>query len=152
MGNIPINENDYLHFVDSTEELTTDYLNSILNEIKMTMVKKPEMVIGIGGGTALDFAKAISNLLTNKGKAEDYQGWDLVKNKGIYKIGIPTLSGTGSESTRTCVMINKKKGIKLGMNSDQTIFDELVLDSELSKTVPKDQEKKDAVKDVINTL
>ena len=139
MGNIPINENDYLHFVDSTEELTTDYLNSILNEIKMTMVKKPEMVIGIGGGTALDFAKAISNLLTNKGKAEDYQGWDLVKNKGIYKIGIPTLSGTGSESTRTCVMINKKKGIKLGMNSDQTIFDELVLDSELSKTVPKDQ-------------
>lgn len=53
--------------------------------------------MGIGGGNALDTAKAVANLLTNPGKAEDYQGWELVKNPAVYKIGIPTLSGTGSE-------------------------------------------------------
>ena len=49
-------------------------------------------IVGIGGGIALDVAKAISNLLTNSGSAADYQGWDLVKNPGVFKIGIPTLS------------------------------------------------------------
>lgn len=59
----------------------------------------PVAIIGMGGGCTLDTAKAISNLLTNGGKAEDYQGWDLVKVPGIYKIGIPTISGTGAESS-----------------------------------------------------
>ena len=51
--------------------------------------------------------------LTNPGNAEDYQGWDLVKNPPIYKIGIPTISGTGSEVTRTAVLTSKIK--KLGI-------------------------------------
>ncbi len=67
----------------------------------------------------------MANLLTNGGKAEDYQGWDLVKKPAIYKIGIPTISGTGAEASRTCVMTNSKSGIKLGMNSDFTIYDQL---------------------------
>ena len=47
--------------------------------------------------------------IKNKGSSEKYQGWDLLKNRGVYKIGIPTLFGTGSEVTRTCVLMNKKK-------------------------------------------
>jgi 3-deoxy-alpha-D-manno-octulosonate 8-oxidase len=87
----------------------------------------------------LDIAKAVSNLLTNGGKAEDYQGWDLVKKPGVYKIGIPTLSGTGAEATRTCVMTNPKNGLKLGMNSDHTVFDQLIMDPNLTATVPREQ-------------
>ena len=68
-----------------------------------------------------------------------YQGWDLVKVPGIYKIGIPTLSGTGAEATRTCVMTNKSNGLKLGMNSDYTVYDQLILDPELTITVPRNQ-------------
>jgi len=101
--------------------------------------EKPSTIIGIGGGSTLDTAKAIANLLTNPGKAEDYQGWDLVKNSAIYKIGIPTISGTGAEASRTCVMTNEKTGLKLGMNSDYTIYDELILDPDLTATVPKNQ-------------
>ena len=133
-----LKETDFVHFVDSKNELTTTYVNDVLNKIKQSKTNY-ETVVGIGGGTALDFAKAISNLLTNKGKAEDYQGWDLVNNPGIFKIGIPTLSGTGAEASRTCVMINPKNGLKLGMNSSHTIYDELILDSSLSRTVPKNQ-------------
>jgi 3-deoxy-alpha-D-manno-octulosonate 8-oxidase len=58
-----------------------------------------------------DTGKAVSNLLRNPGNAEDYQGWDLVKNPGVYKIGVPTISGTGAEASRTCVMTNPKNGL-----------------------------------------
>jgi 3-deoxy-alpha-D-manno-octulosonate 8-oxidase len=81
----------------------------------------------------------VANLLTNGGKAEQYQGWDLVKKPAVHKIGIPTISGTGAEATRTCVMTNTRSGLKLGMNSDYTVFDHLVLDPELTVTVPRDQ-------------
>jgi len=87
----------------------------------------------------MDVAKAVSNLLTNGGKAEEYQGWDLVKQAGVYKIAIPTLSGTGAEATRTCVMTNKKSGLKLGMNSDYTVFDQIIMDPDLTATVPRNQ-------------
>ena len=87
----------------------------------------------------MDTAKAVANLLTNTGGAADYQGWDLVKVAAVHKIAVPTISGTGSEATRTCVMTNTKTGLKLGMNSDYTIFDQMVLDPDLTASVPRDQ-------------
>ena len=56
----------------------------------------------------------------------------------MYKVGIITLSGTGAETTRTCVMNSETK--KMGMNSDLTMFDQIILDPNLLKTVPLDQE------------
>ena len=87
----------------------------------------------------MDTAKAVANLLTNTGAAADYQGWDLVKVAAVHKIAVPTISGTGSEATRTCVMTNTKTGLKLGMNSDYTVFDQMVLDPDLTVSVPRDQ-------------
>ena len=136
--NIPINNDDIIHFVDTTDEPKTTSIDTMHEQFRKR-IKKLSCVVGIGGGSALDTAKAISNLWTNGGYAADYQGWDLVKKPGIYKIGIPTLSGTGAESSRTCVMSNPEKGIKLGMNSDHTIFDQLVMDPLLTVTVPRDQ-------------
>jgi len=77
----------------------------------------------MGGGSTMDYTKAILNLNTNGGKTAEYQGWDLVKVPSIFKIGIPTISGTGTETTRTCVMTNTASGLKLRMNSDFTVFD-----------------------------
>jgi 3-deoxy-alpha-D-manno-octulosonate 8-oxidase len=130
---------DELVFVLTQDEPSTDYINGILSTLQEKGVTEPAAVVGMGGGTTMDVAKAISNLLSNGGKAEDYQGWDLVKKPGIYKIAIPTLSGTGAEATRTCVMTNKKTGLKLGMNSDFTVYDQLILDPVLTKSVPRDQ-------------
>jgi 3-deoxy-alpha-D-manno-octulosonate 8-oxidase len=87
----------------------------------------------------MDTAKAVANLLTNGGNAADYQGWDLVKVPAVHKIAVPTISGTGSEATRTCVMTNTQTGLKLGMNSDFTVFDQMVLDPDLTATVPRNQ-------------
>jgi 3-deoxy-alpha-D-manno-octulosonate 8-oxidase len=131
-------DNDKVVFVETKEEPTTEYINA-LSSIYRKYKNNPTAIVAIGGGITMDVAKAVSNLLTNSGDAEDYQGWDLVTVPGIYKIGIPTLSGTGAEATRTCVMTNKKTGLKLGMNSDHTVFDQIILDPLLTRTVPRNQ-------------
>lgn len=130
---------DIVRFVDATDEPTTDGIDLITNEIRGQLSDMPATIVGFGGGTTMDTAKAVANLLTNGGKAADYQGWDLVKLPGVHKIAVPTISGTGSEATRTCVMTNTASGLKLGMNSDFTVFDQMVLDPDLTATVPRDQ-------------
>ena len=97
----------------------------------------PSGIIGIGGGIVMDVAKAVSLMLTNKGQSKDYQGWDLIKNPAIYHVGIPTISGTGAEVSRTTILTGPDR--KLGINSDYTPFDQVILDPELTKDVPKNQ-------------
>jgi 3-deoxy-alpha-D-manno-octulosonate 8-oxidase len=139
IDNLPINKNDELFFVQTKDEPKTSKIDELKENLITLNKTNPKTIVAIGGGATLDIGKAVANLLTNDGNAGDYQGWDLVKNPGIYKIGIPTLSGTGAEASRTCVMTNAKSGLKLGMNSDFTIYDQLILDPDLTKSVPREQ-------------
>ncbi len=132
-----LGENDLILYIDSSREPECRDFDAVAITVRDHCLKPPAVVVGIGGGTSLDFAKAVSNLLSNGGKAADYQGFDLLPKPSIHKIGVPTLSGTGAESTRTCVMTNHEKSLKLGMNSDHTLFDQLVLDPDLTATVPR---------------
>lgn len=134
-----IESRDQVIYVDASNEPTTTLVNEMRDFLAERSITNPSAIVGIGGGSTMDVAKGVANLLTNTGDAEAYQGWDLVKNPAIYKIGIPTISGTGAESTRTCVMINPANGLKLGMNSDFTVYDQIILDPELTRTVPRDQ-------------
>lgn len=136
---LPLDKSDELIFIDSTNEPKTDDIDNIRDTLVSKGKDDPYIIIAIGGGATLDVGKAVSNLLTNGGHAADYQGWDLVKVPGIHKVGVPTLSGTGAEASRTCVMTNSVTHLKLGMNSDFTIYDQLVLDPDLSATVPRNQ-------------
>ena len=138
LGSLGHNDKDLMIFVPTADEPTTDYVDQQVESVK-NAIHTPSAIVGMGGGITMDVAKAVSNLMTNAGKAEEYQGWDLVKVPGIYKIAIPTLSGTGAEATRTCVMTNKKTGLKLGMNSDFTVFDQIIMDPDLTATVPRNQ-------------
>ncbi len=134
--NIPAKGKDKIIFADVTYEPKTTYVDSIAAELKedFGMVSG---IIGIGGGSTLDLAKAVSLMMRNPGSSADYQGWDLVQVPGVYKAGIPTLSGTGAEVSRTTVLTGPTK--KLGMNSDYTPFDQILLDPELTANSPKDQ-------------
>jgi 3-deoxy-alpha-D-manno-octulosonate 8-oxidase len=76
-------------------------------------------------------------MLTNPGSSTEYQGWDLIKNPAVYHAAVPTLSGTGAEVSRTTVLTGPEK--KLGLNSDYTVFDQVMLDPELTAGVPADQ-------------
>ena len=132
-------DTDRLVFVDTTDEPTTEQVDTLTEEARGEDGAPPVAVVGVGGGSTLDVAKAVSNLLANGGRAADYQGWDLLAKPGVFKVGVPTLSGTGAEASRTCVMMNHARNLKLGMNSDYSVFDRLVLDPDLTETVPRDQ-------------
>lgn len=135
-SSIPLRHNDQLIFADVTYEPKTTQVDALAQQLKDSF-GTVSGVIGIGGGSTLDLAKAVSLMMTNTGSSADYQGWDLVKVPGVYKVGIPTLSGTGAEVSRTTVLTGPTR--KLGMNSDFTPFDQIVLDPELTKNAPKNQ-------------
>ena len=133
---IPLQKNDKIVFADVTYEPKTSQVDRMTKELKEEF-GNISGIIGIGGGSTMDLAKAISLMMNNPGVASDYQGWDLVKFPGVYKVGIPTLSGTGAEVSRTTVLTGPEK--KLGMNSDFTPFDQIVLDPELTANAPANQ-------------
>ena len=137
ISRIPKSYQDQFIFISADEEPKTSQVDAIVEELILRFSELPSGIIGIGGGSILDIAKAVSIMLTNIGKSEDYQGWDLVKNPAIYHVGIPTISGTGAEVSRTAVLNGPSK--KLGINSDYTPFDQVILDPDLTKNVPKDQ-------------
>lgn len=134
---IPLAYDDRIIYESANEEPKTSQVDKLVEDIILGCNERPSGIIGIGGGSMLDLAKAVSIMLTNDGETKDYQGWDIVKNKGIYHVGIPTISGTGAEVSRTTVLTGPSK--KLGINSDYTPFDQVILDPELTKNVPKDQ-------------
>lgn len=136
-GRIPLRDKDFLLHVNVTDEPKTEYIDKLVKRINDYAPVLPDGVIGIGGGSTMDIAKAVSLMLTNPGSATDYQGWDLIQNPAIYHVGIPTLSGTGAEVSRTTVLTGPEK--KLGINSDYTLFDQMVLDPELIADVPREQ-------------
>lgn len=103
---------------------------------KIAKKAKCDCVVGVGGGSAMDVAKAIAILLTNGGKAVDYLGLGLIKKPGVPKIMVPTSSGTGAEVTFTAVFINEKTGSKGGMNGDPLYPDATILDPELTMSLP----------------
>ncbi|MDR1685678.1 MAG: iron-containing alcohol dehydrogenase [Desulfovibrio sp.] len=137
---LPVRGDDLVVFVNTEREPTVENIDLLSGEAEVFFGERlPCCVTGIGGGSVLDTAKAVANLLTNPGRAEDYQGWELVRHPAVYKIGVPTIAGTGAECSRTCVLTNHKRGLKLGMNSDFTVYDQILLDPELTRSVPRDQ-------------
>ena len=137
ISRIPLIFNDQIIFISADEEPKTDQVDALVQKIKNDYDNLPSGIIGIGGGTLLDLAKAVAIMLTNKGNAFQYQGWDLVKKPSIYHVGIPTISGTGAEVSRTTVLLGPEK--KLGINSDFTTFDQVLLDPDLTQGVSKEQ-------------
>ena len=138
---LPVHADDLIVWVNVDDEPKTSYVDQLTTQVKKHMVGKqdrhPSGVIGIGGGSAMDLAKAVSLMLTNVGSSADYQGWDLIKNPAVYHAAVPTLSGTGAEVSRTTVLTGPQK--KLGINSDHTVFDQIVLDPEMIANAPNPQ-------------
>lgn len=137
LSRISLSYDDSILYISANEEPKTSQVDSIVEQIILSYKERPSGIIGIGGGSILDLAKAVSIMLTNTGESKDYQGWDLVKNPAIYHVGIPTISGTGAEVSRTTILTGPER--KLGINSDFTPFDQVILDPELTKDVSKDQ-------------
>jgi alcohol dehydrogenase len=103
---------------------------------RLALKKRCDGVVGIGGGSAMDLAKAIAVLAANKAKAEDSLGLNKVPGPGLPKIMVPTTAGTGSEVTFTAVFIRKKLQKKEGINSPYLYPELALLDPELTLSLP----------------
>ena len=97
---------------------------------------KADCVVGLGGGSPLDTAKAALVLLTNEGGIEKYFGMNVVPNRCLPAVYIPTAAGTGSEVTSISVLTNPETGAKQGVVSDYLYADVVVLDPDLTIGLP----------------
>ena len=134
---LPLDGNDLLLRVNVDDEPKTVYIDQLVEQIHNYSEIIPDGIVGIGGGSTMDIAKALALMLNNPGSSTDYQGWDLIQNSSVYHVAVPTLSGTGAEISRTTILTVPDK--KLGINSDYTLFHQILLDPELIADVPKEQ-------------
>jgi len=100
-----------------------------------------DAVLGMGGGSAIDTAKAVSGLVTNQGGVEDYLegvgcGRVLI-NDPVSLIAVPTTSGTGAEATKNAVISSSKKQYKKSFRSDKLMPALALIDPELTESVPQ---------------
>lgn len=119
-----------------TEIEPEPYLDSADAAAAIGKEKEAELVIGLGGGSAMDTAKAAAILITNEGKAVDYVGLNRVGFPGIPTIMVPTTAGTGSEVTFTAVFTNRDTMLKGGINSPYLFPEVALLDPELTIPLP----------------
>lgn len=134
---IPVEAKDIVRLIDvEPHEPTTEQIDALRDEVLNTK-GLPAGVIGVGGGSIMDIAKAVSLMFTNEGSSTQYQGLNLIKNPGIYHLGVPTISGTGAEVSMTAVLTGPEK--KLGLKCDWTVFNQVILDPELIASVPTDK-------------
>ncbi|MGE7716659.1 Alcohol dehydrogenase, class IV [Priestia megaterium] len=99
--------------------------------------RKFDLVIGVGGGSALDLAKLTAVLAVHDGAVEEYlnlTGTKQISKKGLPKILIPTTSGTGSEVTNISVL--SLESTKDVVTHDHLLADAAIVDPELTLSVP----------------
>lgn len=99
-----------------------------------------EVIIGIGGGSVLDTAKAVSGLITNEGELYDYlevigRGQSLV-NQALPYVAIPTTAGTGTEVTKNAVIGDPNQKVKVSLRSPHLCPRVAIVDPELTYTNP----------------
>ena len=97
---------------------------------------RPDMVIGVGGGSCLDMAKCASLLLSQGGRLQDYYGEFKVAGPTLPVIAAPTTAGTGSEVTPVAVISDPDRTLKVGISSPYLIPVAAICDPELTMTCP----------------
>ena len=102
----------------------------------MIRKEQADLVIGIGGGSAIDIAKIAALLAANDGDLSAYFGIDLIPRAGIKTIIVPTTAGTGSEVTPIVILSDLEEKLKKGVVSPYLIPSLALLDPELTAGLP----------------
>ncbi|HUA65045.1 MAG TPA: iron-containing alcohol dehydrogenase [Alphaproteobacteria bacterium] len=115
-------------------------ISTVENGVALAKKENCEFVIGFGGGSALDAAKAIAAMLANDSDLLDYlevigRGKPLTKPSAPF-IAIPTTAGTGSEVTRNAVLASPKHGLKVSLRSPLMLAKIALVDPELTCDLP----------------
>jgi alcohol dehydrogenase class IV len=117
-------------------------IDLVLQGVFRARASKCDVVIGFGGGSAIDTGKAIAAMLTNKGEPLDYlevigRGKKITQAPAPY-IAIPTTSGTGAEVTRNAVLDSPSHRVKVSLRSPLMLPRLAIVDPELTYGLPPD--------------
>ncbi len=96
-----------------------------------------DLVIGCGGGSSLDVAKAVSVMATNPGSIQDYMGADKLAHKGLPLFAVPTTAGTGSEATMFTIITDTEHDVKMLIGSPYLMPQVAFVDPGLTLGMPK---------------
>ncbi len=102
----------------------------------MGLAAKANLIIAVGGGSAIDTAKVANILMKKGGRVADHLGAQLVTKPLFPLVVIPTTAGTGSEVTRIAVIADKANDVKMPFTEDFLQPDLAVLDPEMTRTMP----------------
>jgi aldehyde dehydrogenase (NAD+) len=94
-------------------------------------------VVSVGGGSAIDTAKAVAVCLGAGGKAIDHIGVHMLRGKPVPHVVLPTTAGTGSEVTNTAVIHHAEAGRKVYILADALIPETAILDPMLTTGLPR---------------
>jgi alcohol dehydrogenase len=96
----------------------------------------PDLVVGFGGGSAMDLAKLVAVLCTNSQTLADIAGVDKVAGRSVALVQVPTTSGTGSEGGIRALVTDPATRNKVAVQSPFMLADLAVVDPDLTVTVP----------------
>jgi alcohol dehydrogenase len=120
---------------DTPPEPAVDQVNAVFNVAKEF---ECQMIIGIGGGSAMDTAKIVALLLTNQVELRDLvKGKAQIKRRGVPTLMIPTTAGTGAEATPNAIVLVPEEELKVGIVSEKMVCDCVILDPEMTIGLPK---------------
>ena len=97
----------------------------------------PSLIVALGGGSALDTAKASNLLAFSGGQMVDYRGYGKAKGNLLPMVGIPTTTGTGSEAQSYAVIEERQSHLKMACGDPQLLFHTVILDPELAASQPR---------------
>ena len=95
-----------------------------------------ELLVALGGGSAMDCCKGINFLITQGGEMEDYWGVDKATQPMLPSLGVPTTGGTGSEAQRFALISRASDHRKMACGDRKARFRTVILDPDLLATVP----------------
>ena len=96
-----------------------------------------DLIVGLGGGSAMDCAKGINFLVTNGGAMEDYWGVDRATRPLLPSIGVPTTAGNGSEAQSFALIAQEETHQKMACGDRKARFRTVILDPVLTESTPK---------------
>lgn len=95
-----------------------------------------QLLIGLGGGSAIDVTKMVSVLVKHGGDIINYMGIDKIPDRGLPTILIPTTAGTGSELSKFAIFDNRQAKTKMGAVSRCLVVNLALIDPDLTATMP----------------
>ena len=104
--------------------------------VAFAAARRPDSIIGLGGGSPLDCAKGINLLLTNGGAIADYKGYGLARKPLLPMIAVPTTAGTGSEAQSYAVIADSATHMKMACGDPKLAFAAAILDPGLTVSQP----------------